>query len=82
MRMLQSCIQTELGSSIFATQQKIYKIVNLDYFDPVTGIFRFGSEQIPWSYKAIEKCWILWMEMRKKGQPPQQQGIQANIYLY
>ena len=66
MRILRSCLQIELGSSIFATQHKIYQIVNLEYVEPVTGIFKFGSERIPWYYKAIEKCLMLWMEMRKE----------------
>ena len=49
MRILQSCLRTELGSSIFATQHKIYQILNLECVEPVTGIFKFGSERIPWS---------------------------------
>ena len=55
MRILKSCLQKELGSSIFAKKHKIYKIVNIDYVEPVTEMFKFGSEHIPWLYKAIEK---------------------------
>ena len=66
MIILQSCLQKEFGSSIFATQHNIYQIVNLGYVEPVTGIFKFGSEHISWSYKAIEKCLMIWMETRQK----------------
>ena len=38
----------ELESSIFATQNNISQIVNIEYVDPVTVIFNFGSEHIPW----------------------------------
>ena len=57
----------ELGCSIFDTQHKIYKNFNLDYVEPMTVIFKFGSEWIPWSYKAIEKCLMLWMETQQKN---------------
>ena len=66
MRILQRYLRIELGSSIFATQHKISQIVDLEYVELVTGIFKFGSEHIPWSYKAIEKCLMLWMETRQK----------------
>ena len=82
MRVLRSCLQTELAISIFATQHNISQILNLEYVEPVTGIFNFGSERISWLYKAIEKCLMIWMETRKKGQPQQQQGTQENRHLY
>ena len=55
MIILRSFLRTELGSSIFATQHKISQIMNLEYVEPVIGISKFGSERIPWSYKAIKK---------------------------
>ena len=62
MRISRSFCQTELGSSILATQQKISQIVNLEYVEPMTGIFKFGSERIPWSsHKTIEKCLLIWI---------------------
>ena len=40
MIILRSFLRTELGSSIFATQHKISQIMNLEYVEPVIGIFK------------------------------------------
>ena len=41
--------------------------MNLEYVDPVTLNFKFVSERIPWLYKAIEKCLMIWMETSKRN---------------
>jgi hypothetical protein len=64
MRQLRSCLRTELGSPLFATEYKISQIVNLEYEVPVTGTYKYGSERIPWSYKSVVKCFKLWMKTR------------------
>ena len=57
MRILQTCLQTELRSFIFDTQNKIYQIVNNEYVEPMTGIFKFEIEIIHCSYKVIGLFW-------------------------
>jgi hypothetical protein len=64
MRQLRSCLKTELGSSIFATEFKISQIMNLEYVDPITGIFKYGTERIPWSYKSVVEVFKLWLTTR------------------
>ena len=82
MIILRSCLRTELGRFILNTQHEISQIVNLEYADPVTGIIKFGSNHIPWLYKATKKCLMIWMKKRKKVKPQQKQVIQANRHLY
>mmetsp|Transcript_32788 Transcript_32788/g.48821 ORF Transcript_32788/g.48821 Transcript_32788/m.48821 type:complete len:206 (+) Transcript_32788:1180-1797(+) len=62
MKILRSCLYTELGSPLFATKHKISQMVNLEYVEPITGIYKFGSKRIPWSYKLVVQCLKLWME--------------------
>ena len=81
MRLLKSFPQTESAISIFATQHKIYQNLNLEYLDPVIGIFNFGSECISWLYKAIEKCLTLWMEIWQKNYNHNNNKAHKKIYI-
>jgi hypothetical protein len=74
MRQLRSCLRTELGSSLFATEYKISQIVNLEYVVPDTGVYKFGNERIPWSYKSVVKCFKLWMKTRLLKDPERVKG--------
>lgn len=53
MRTLQSCLKTELGSSNFATEQLISKLIDSKFVEPTTGTFKFSNERIPWAYKSL-----------------------------
>ena len=59
MKILRSCLWTELGSSILAAQHKIYQILNHEYVEPMAKQFKFGGEQITWSYMATKYCLML-----------------------
>jgi hypothetical protein len=64
MKTLRSCLRMELGATIFSTEHKISQVVNLEHVEPVTGMYKYGSEHIPWSYKSVFQCLKLWMETR------------------
>jgi hypothetical protein len=69
MKQLRSCLIQELGSPVFASQYKISQIVNLECVEPFTGVYKYGSERIPWSYKPIEKVVELWLETQFQQDP-------------
>ena len=74
-------LKKELVSSIFATQHKISPMVNLEYVEPVTGMFKFGSELIFMSFKLIKKCLVLWMDMRQKKENQNNNKAYKKIYI-
>jgi hypothetical protein len=81
MRQLRSCLKTELGSPLFATEYKISRIVNLEYVEPVTGTYKYGSERIPWSYKSVSKVLLLWLQSQFTGAAPDFKQIDICINL-
>jgi hypothetical protein len=69
MRQLRSCLRMELGSSLFATQYKISQVTNLEHVEPQTGIYNYGTERIPWSYKSLTQSLELWLMTRYEKDP-------------
>jgi hypothetical protein len=51
-----------IGSSIFSTEYSKSKIVDLEYVEPTTGVYKYGTERIPWSYKPLDGVFLLWLK--------------------
>jgi hypothetical protein len=62
MKQLRSCLKAELGSTIFSSEYKITQVFGLEHVEPTTGSYKYGKEQIDWSYKPVPKVLKLWVK--------------------
>ena len=66
MRTLRSCLYSELGSPIFASEYKLEQVLDIEFVEPITGVYNFTtSEKISWSYRSIKNCFLLWIKSRQ-----------------
>jgi hypothetical protein len=75
MRHLCSCLQAELGSSVFSTEyNKIQQVLGLEHVQPRTHSYKYGKEKINWLYKPIKQVLKLRLKSHTKGP----NGFQCN----
>jgi hypothetical protein len=67
MRQLRGCLKSELGSTVFASEFKITQVLGLEHVEPQTGSYKYGKENIDWSYKPVGPVLKLWLKSRDKG---------------
>ena len=55
MSTLRSCLKMEIGECIFSSEHRIRELVHMEHVEPVSGMYVYGKERIPWSYKSVVK---------------------------
>jgi hypothetical protein len=66
MKQLRSCLKSELGSSVFCTEYKVNQVLGLEHVEPTTGTYKYGKENIDWSYKPVKDVLELWLKSSEK----------------
>jgi hypothetical protein len=64
MKQLRSCLKAELGSSVFSTEYKIEQVLGLEHVQPQTDTYKYGKENIDWSYKPVQDVLELWLKSK------------------
>ena len=64
MSTLSSCLKMKIGECIFSSEHKISELVNMGHVEPVSGMYIFGKERIPWLYKSVAKVLLLWFQLQ------------------
>ncbi len=67
MRQLRGCLKSELGSTVFASEFKITQVLGLEHVEPQTGCYKYGKENIDWSYIPVKEVLELWLKSRDEG---------------
>ncbi len=66
MKQLRSCLKSELGSSVFSTEYKVNQVLGLEHIEPTSGTYKYGKENIDWSYKPVKQVLELWLKSSEK----------------
>jgi hypothetical protein len=65
MKQLRSCLKLELGASVFSTEYKVNKVLGLEHIEPTSGTYKYGKENMDWSYKPVKQVLELWVKSSK-----------------
>ena len=67
MRTLRSCLRIEAGSPILSSEYAVNSTINSQYVEPVVNTYKYGSENIPYSYRSVKQCLELWLQDHTKA---------------
>jgi hypothetical protein len=51
-----------LGALVFSTKYRITQVLGVEHIEPKSGSYKYGKEEIDWSYKPVKQVLELWLK--------------------